>query len=289
MSGAAVVITQVRPRVDGNKRRSVEIPPPSQGCCEDNRHRVVGGSLGDDSVFVDKDDDSQDGSGEAVRDFGDLERGEGSGESEIDAPIGDGRNSSTSVDDENEPIELELAEEREPIELEDDEAEEREVIEEEVEEREPIELELTQEIEPIELEEEEESEHEEDEENGGGRENRPNQVPIRNHVRPHQTIMPESSVRDITREERGTQCEGGRGGDLLFRRVSQLSSHSASYPPTPYTPTPSLHHYSSRAHHQWLLELTLALLVTILLVTICSRLSYNWLLRLYTIHPERPI
>ena len=144
-----------------------------------------------------------------------------------------------------------------------------------------------------EVEEEEEEEDGESEADGGreGEGEDATQVALGHNAASgnDNTLVEESGVREISQQNnRGTECER----ELLPRRVGQLPAPPPSQrPPTPHTLTPGTPtvYYSSPARRQWLLELTLVLLVATLLVTICSRLSYNWLVRLYGIVPEKPI
>jgi hypothetical protein len=202
-------------------------------------------------VFLEAEEDSQNESGEWERGgFEEWERGEGSGESENEAPVGA------------------PGEERD---------EEESSSGEEVEEE----------------EEEEDGESEAD----GGREGEgedATQVALGHNAASgnENTVVEEPGVRDISQNNRGTQC-GER--ELLLRRVGQLPApppshrHPTPHTLTPGTPTTPAVYYSYPARRQWLLELTLVLLVATLLVTVCSRLSYNWLVRLYSIVPEKPI
>ena len=97
----------------------------------------------------------------------------------------------------------------------------------------------------------------------------------------------EESMDDDTSEEEAvlTECR-----DAILSRddcnFNQSEERSISVPPSR---SPSLYMPSSGYGRQWLLELALVLLVTTLLVTVCSKLSYEWLVRLCRISPERPI
>lgn len=99
-------------------------------------------------------------------------------------------------------------------------------------------------------------------------------------------------VREISENKRET-LHNER--DSLHHRVGHLSLTSHHNNPcivkpitTPVTP-PHVHVYSSTSRRQWLLEVTLVLLVTTLLLTVCSRLSYEWVTRVFKIDSEKPI
>ena len=205
---------------------------------------------GRDTVFLEAEEDSQNESGEWERDFGEWERGEGSGESESDAPVGASENETEEEDEEEEEDRENSLDERE--------------------------------------EEEVEADNERGGEEGEGdatRVARGDQA----EAGDEDTVMEEIGVRDISESERGTQCVG----EASLQRVNQLPppqhSHAAPHTLTPGTPTTPVVYYSSAGRRQWLLEVALVLLVTTLLVTVCSRLSYDWLVRLYRIVPEKPI
>ena len=143
--------------------------------------------------------------------------------------------------------------------------------------------------------EEEEGEEEEGEEGEGeregegeGEEEDVTQVALGDNVGAvgENTVVEGPGVRELSQNSRGTECER----ELLLQGVGQLPTFSRrrSTPHTLTPATPTLY-YSAPARRQWLLELTLVLLVTTLLVTVCSRLSYDWLVRLYRIVPEKPI
>ena len=135
---------------------------------------------------------------------------------------------------------------------------------------------------------------EEEDEEGEGEERDTTQVALGDHseVVDENTVVVEPGVRDISENDRGTPCER----ELLVQRVGQLPPPPSSHPhcPTPHTltpvtPTTPVIYYSSSGRRQWLLELALVLLITTLLVTVCSKLSYEWLVGLYTIVPEKPM
>ena len=201
-------------------------------------------------MFLAADEDSQNESGEWERGFEEWERGEGSGESENEAPA-------ASPDEGRDEGGSSSEEEGEEV-------------------------------------EEEESESETDGgREGEGEEEDATQVALGDSIAAdnENTVMEEAGVRDVSQNHRGTQCER----EFLLRRVGHLPpplpSHHHATPRTltPGTPTTPIVYYSTSAQRQWLLELTLVLLVVTLLVTVCSRLSYNWLIRLYSIVPEKPI
>ena len=103
------------------------------------------------------------------------------------------------------------------------------------------------------------------------------------------TIAAETpGVRDISLNERASPPQNER--EHLFRRVGPLPLRPHIINPITPTPiTPQRTPLSPTAKRQWLLELALVLLITTLLVTICSRLSYEWVMRLLTINQEKPI
>ena len=134
-----------------------------------------------------------------------------------------------------------------------------------------------------EVEEEDEEEEEEDKEEEVRQEE---QHDVEEEAEDENMIAVETSgVRDISVNDRVQHSE-------RHRRVAPLPLAPQVVNPTPttttttplYTPATSPH-----AHQQWLLELALVLLVTTLLVAVCSRLSYHWLVQLFTINPEKPI
>ena len=183
--------------------------------------------------------DSQSESEEWEREYGEWERGEGSGESECSAPVGgDVHEEGDSTSSEEGAIEEEGG-----------------------------------------SEEEEEEEKDED--------------------TPQETLMGDddhtvtegpAGVRDIPESERELVHER----EALLRRVGHLP-----LPPHPYntyilkptTPvgTPSSPSPSSSSSRQWLLEVTLVLLVITLLLIVCSRLSNDWMVRVSSIRQEKPI
>ena len=127
--------------------------------------------------------------------------------------------------------------------------------------------------------EEEEGEGEEgDEEEGEGEE-------VTEDEEEATSMLPDTAgIRDISERERHTCIKG----ELSLRRVTQEEHH---YPLSSDTTKPTTIPPSSMSssNRQWLLELALVLLITTLLLTVCSRLGYEWLVRLCRIVPEKPI
>ena len=108
------------------------------------------------------------------------------------------------------------------------------------------------------------------------------------------TITGGPGVREIAENRRETV---NSERELLHRRVGHLplNPHHHPYIVTPtttpdsaITPT-SPSSPSSSGRRQWLLEVTLVLLVATLLLTVCSRLSYDWVARVCDIVSEKPI
>ena len=209
------------------------------------------GEMASTESRIEAHEDSRSESGEWEGESDEWERGEGSGESENSVPVGDMQEEDDGT----------ASEEEEGEEEEEKEEEEEEEIEEEEEEEEEEEI-----------EEEEEEGEEGVEEEGEGEEITEDEEEA--------MFIETAGIKDISERVQHTCTEG----EFPLGRLAQEENHD---PFSLYAMKPTFIPPSS--DRQWLLELALVLLITTLLLTVCSRLGYEWLVRLCKIVPEKPI